>query len=401
MAAALNLAERGIPCTIVEKSPTIGGMALDLGGKGARECVGCDVCLSTDRVSDIVQSELVRVFTKTEVTRLSGGPGAFRVSLRTNPGHVREDACVACGACHDACPVEGGAIGPIRPDGAPKTYSVDASRCLALNGVECTRCRDACPTDAIDFNLRQVTRKLVFGAIIVAAGFEPFDASRDKRLGYGVCPDVITAVEAERCIRSSGRLEVPSTGKVPGSVAVIQCVGSRNDILGASYCSKVCCKYALKLSRLVKTQQPSTSISFFFMDWRPQDFVRNELEDWRSEQSGVSIVRSRPAEIMSSDTGRPVVRFSDPAGDCVRDEEFDLVVLSVGMRPPNDAAGLASLLHIDLTDQGFLMDRSGAAESPQGVFVAGSCSGPMDIEESAMDGAAAAAKVSAFLGGLR
>jgi len=179
-------------------------------------------------------------------------------------------------------------------------------------------------------------------------------------------------------------------------VAIIQCVGSRDERMGAPYCSKVCCKYALKIGQLVKLHDPDASVSFYFMDWRPYDLVDNELLEWGKKTAGVSIIRSRPAEILASESGKPLLRFVRTAEESVEEEEFDLVMLSIGMLPPVDARRVADILGTGTTDLGFL-----STEGAPGILAAGCCTGPKDIEESFMDGVAAAGKAASIIGGAK
>ena len=394
IAAALNLAERGIFSTIVEKKPGIGGRASELCCKGVAECVRCDVCLSIDKIDDLVQSDFIRVLTSTEVVRVSGKPGAFRVTLKRNAQHVREEACVGCGACAEVCPVKGSAIRPCSESGAPRTFHIDEEKCIRLRNGECGKCADVCPTAAIDFSPRASKKQLAVGAIIVANGYEPFDAAKEPRYGYGLCRDVVSSVEVERSISRTGKILVPSSGKTPKRIAIVQCVGSRDDRFGASYCSKVCCKYALKIGQLLKRQDPDAEISFFFMDWRPYDLVNDELTGWATREKNIILIRSRPAEVLDCGSGKPVLRFASTDDEKVIETDFDLVMLSVGILPPRDASDLARSLGLSLSEQGFLEERV------PGVFPAGCCTGPKDIEESVEDGIAAAGKATSFLEGL-
>lgn len=397
---ALNLAERKMFTTLVERSPRIGGRANELCCKGRVECVRCDVCLSTDKLYELAQSEYVRVFTSTQVRRVSGKPGDYRVSLERKPQYVRERACVACGECLEACPV--GAIGPSGSQGVPLTYMIDETKCLRWKGEECTRCADVCPTEAIDYRAKGSRKQLSVGAIVVANGFEPFDADLEPRYGYGEVSDVMTSLEVESRIGLEGRL-LTSRGETPGRVAMIQCVGSRDERVGARYCSKVCCKYALKLAEYLTVMNPDVKISFFFMDWRPLDMVDQDLYSWADRSENTCVVRNRPAQVMASAEGRPLLRFVPPDDNEVLEEEFDLVILSIGLMPALDSGEMATLLGIATDEHGFLY---GDPSSPTttgvpGIFVAGCASGPKDIEESAMDGEVAASRVAAFMEGLR
>ncbi len=398
IAAALNLAQRGVFSTIIEAAPSIGGQASELCCKGDIECVRCDVCLTNDRLYDLVQSDYISVFTDTRITNFSGEPGNYRVGLQTAPRYVDERACVACGLCTEVCPAEGSAIKPFQGQSVPLTYRIDESKCINFTGEECNECSEVCPTDAVDFSPSNKKTSLEAGAVIVAIGFEPFDALQDPRLGYGEIEDVLTSLEAEKDIRESGGLTVPSTGEIPERVAVIQCVGSRDEKRGVEYCSKVCCKYSHKIAEYLIERDPGTDVDFFFMDWRPYDPVDENIYAWSEEEERVGLIRSRPAEISSSRSGRPLLRFVT-SDESIAEEEYDLVILSIGILPPADAGHIADLLGLETTSYGFLssLPDSPTSTGTAGLFVAGCASGPKDIEESTKEGEVAAERAAAFM----
>jgi len=401
ISAALHLAERGVFVNIVEKAPCLGGKAAELCCKGKDECVRCDVCLSMDKLYDVAKNRSIRVFSNTEVRKVTGKPGDFRVTLERKPRFVDERACTACGLCTQACPVEGGAIRP-QEAGFPRTYRILEELCIRWNGEDCWRCVEACPNQAIDFSPRSSIKRLNVGAIVLATGFEPFDASRDVRLGCGELADVISSSEAERIVNRTGRLLVPSTGKEPRRVAFVMCVGSRDETRGVDYCSKVCCKYSYGLARLLRALHPELDISFFFMDWRPYDLKGDDLFAWSLRDDHLKLVRGRPAEIIPSEEGKPAVRFVDVQGRSLEEEVFDLVLLAVGIVPSPDLPLMADMLGVQLSERGFVHsseDRPTVTSRP-GVFAAGCCRGPVDIQESVMDGVTAAGEAMAFLGGL-
>jgi heterodisulfide reductase subunit A len=331
LCAARSLAERRVPSVIVERSGALGGRAQGFGCKGRDDCVRCDVCLSGDKLDEVKAVELVERVNGSVVSRLTGAPGDFTVTIR----NVASDR----------------------------------------------------------------KRRLKAGAVIVAIGFEPFSAAKEPRLGHGTIPDVITAEEAEWQLNRSGAVAVPSTGQRPKSVAFIQCVGSRDARLGADYCSRVCCKYSIKMGQMLKCLDPDLTISYLFMDWRPYQ-TAEEAYAWSKANAGVEMLRSRPAEVVLGDSGRPAVRFTLPGDAVVEEREFDLVVLSVGIQPPTDVKETAQVLGIDIDDMGFLATGGGPCLTKRpGVLVAGCCSGPKDIAESAQDGIAAASLALEILGG--
>ena len=240
------------------------------------------------------------------------------------------------------------------------------------------------------------------GAIICATGGEPFDARQDRRLGYGEVEDVITSVDLELQLSRAGKASVPSTGQAPKKVAFVLCVGSRDERLDAGYCSKACCKYSFKLGQALRSIDPGCEITFLFMDWRLYD-PRENVRAWASGESGVRLVRSRPAEVVIAEGAGPEVRFAPEGDRGIDSEAFDLVVLSVGIMPSKYAQELSRMLQVEADAHGFMRSREGdpCSSTREGIFLAGTCSGPKEIVECAKDGAAAASRAVAFLGGLR
>lgn len=219
-------------------------------------------------------------------------------------------------------------------------------------------------------------------AVIVAAGAAPFNAQRKTRFGYGRVPGVITGLELERMLARGERPEAKS-------VAFIQCVGSRDQSIGALYCSRVCCGYALRMARLLKSQAPDTALTFYHMD--VQDYGRaweGELAELRRD---IDFVRVMPGEVRAGAQG-PEVVHSLPEGG-TQTHGFDLVVLSVGMSPPLSAGPLAEMFGLARSDDGFLQ----GAEAAPGVFVAGAARGPRSIAESMEHAAFAASQAHAWL----
>jgi len=400
IAAALNLAERGVFVNIADSAPYIGGRAVELCCKGITRCVRCDVCLSRDKLYELARNPNIRIFSGTEVQKVTGKPGDFRVTLRRRGRYVDERACTACGLCTEACPVEGGAIIPAG-EGIPRTYSVVEEKCIHLKGGECQKCLDVCPNGAISFSPQSTSKRLNVGAIIVAVGYEPYNPVLDPRLGYGEISDVLTSLELENILKRHGKVRVPSTGKEPGRIAFIQCVGSRDEKRGVNYCSKVCCKYTYGLIALLRSQYPDLEISLFFMDWRPYAPERDDIYLLSETDENTHLIRSRPAEIVRSSEGKPAVRFVDSNDNSPKEEPFDMVILSIGIAPSRELISLSQTLKIQLDEFGFIQsDGRPTVTTRPGVFACGCCRGPADIEESFMDGLIAAGEAVTFLEGL-
>ena len=226
-------------------------------------------------------------------------------------------------------------------------------------------------------------------AVIIAIGSPTFDAAIDARYRSTDCADGLTSRDLETMMISND-IHMPSTGKAPSSLAVIQCVGSRDAKHGAPYCSKVCCKYSLKLVKRIRKELPGIEVTFFYRDWRPSDRGYDKLAEYGRED-GVHVVRSRPAEVIAD--SRPLVRYAT-VEDEVREDPFDIVVLAVGLQPPPNSQKFAASLGLQCNQYGFFIKKG------EGAYAAGCCTGPKDIRESVEEGIAAAGKAAAFLEGL-
>jgi heterodisulfide reductase subunit A len=389
ISSALALARRGVRCTVVEKDVRPGGLPKDLICKGRRACVDCGVCAVHDRSRAARTEAGIKILTSSRIEVLERNGDVYRATVATQPELVDVDRCDACGLCVQAC--GRGAISLASDHLSGHRAVIDGELCQRHEG--CHLCASACPKDAIDLELDEGSELLEAEAIIVAIGAEAFDPASDPRLGHGVIKGVVTAREVELGLRRG----IWSCSKVPAKVAFIQCVGSRTAKAGTQLCSKACCKYAFKLATLIRELSPTAEQTFFFMDWRPCD-AADDLLDWAGRQPKVRAVRSRPAEVAQGENG-PLLRFAREGDLEVTEEQFDLVILSVGMVPPRDAAATASMLGAKLNPQGFFFaeGRPVAGMEQRGVFFAGGCAGPKEIEETLIEAEVAAAKAAAYL----
>ncbi len=357
----------------------------------------------------------IEIFTYTEIEKVEGEPGDFTITLKKKPRYIIEDKCTGCNICVEYCPVlvpdpynqelsKNKAIHIYFSLAVPLITYIDEN-CLYLKEKKCRLCEGVCENHAIDFTQKEERIEVNVGAIVLSPGFEIFDPSLRNDYGYGKYKNVITSLDFERLLSSTGPFEGeirrPSDGKHPKKIAWIQCVGSRqvNPPGGKSYCSAVCCTYTQKQVILTKEHDEDVEITVFHNDIRSygKDFER--YFDRASSLDGVRFIRSYVSigrEI--SETGNVTIRYSTP-DEGVKEEEFDLVVLSVGMTPPKDAKDIANKFGLELNDHGFckIKKENPIESSKQGIFISGAFQGPIDIPESVYSASGASSLCGEYL----
>jgi len=411
--AALDLADTGFKVYLVEKSPAIGGKMSRLDKTFPTN--DCSMCIESPKFIECSRHPNIDILTLTEVDRVEGESGNFKVTLIKKPRYVLEDKCRGCTLCAEYCPVN-------VPDkynqnlsftksahiyfhqAVPLVTYIDPESCLFLQDKKCNICLGVCKDNAIDFSQREKKVEVGVGAIILSPGYEVFDPQVRGDYSYGKMANVITSLDFERILCSTGPYEGemirPSDGKHPEKIAWIQCVGSRQVIPGGnSYCSAVCCTYTQKQVILAKDHDTEIEATIFHNDIRSfgKDFERfyqrtENLPGVRFIRSYISIGKELP------ESKNVTIKYSTN-DDGVKEEEFDLVVLSVGLNPPDDVEDLADKFGIELNSHGFCKTNpvNPIETSRPGIFVSGAFQGPMDIPESVIAASGAEALCNQLL----
>ena len=280
-----------------------------------------------------------------------------------------------------------------------------AGRCLDCGGcAECGQCVIACPADAINHGMRDEKQKLEVGSVVISTGFELFDASRKIQYGYGHLPNVITAMQMDRLLsptRPYNTVLRPSDGKIPDNIAYILCTGSRDCKMDNELCSRVCCMYSIKQAQLIMGAVPLADVSIYFIDVRA--FGKGFEEFYQqARQMGIYFIKGKVAKVEQGDNGNLMLHYENIEGDGKAEKkEHDLVVLSVGMLPNQEALSLLSSSELEADDHHYVKevdeDHSPARTSIEGVFVAGSSSAVMDIPDTILHSGAAAALAAAHV----
>jgi len=406
--AALDLAEGGFKVYLVERSPSIGGVMAQLDKTFPTN--DCAMCILAPKLVDAGRHPNIELRILSEVTAFKGAPGDYELEVTRKTLSVDPERCTGCGDCSAVCPIEGSnpfdenlgvrkAIYVPFPQAVPLVYTVDRSMCIG-----CGECAKFCRADAIAFEAAEtVSDKIHVGAVILAPGFEEFDPSNLSAYGYGKHPNVVTSIEFERLMSASGptggHIVRPSDGRVPRTVAFLHCIGSRDLSLGISYCSSVCCMYSLKEAIIAQEHTPGLKTHLFAMDFRA---VGKGFEEYRiraEEELGVKITRNNRIGSIQEDpaTKDLFIRYID--GDHITEERFDMVVLGVGLRPPQNAEYFSRIFGIELDAHGFAKTsyfRPLETNVP-GVFVAGAFSAPKDIPDTVTEASGAAAKAAAVV----
>ncbi len=355
------------------------------------------------------------------------------------PFHLQTDACIACGACASVCPTGHITLDKIRGDitaeknpqlipsqyerglkgrkpvyipyaqAVPNTPAIDRTTCVHFKTGGCKVCTEFCGVNAIDHTQKDEIVELNVGAVILSPGYEPFDPSKFENYNYANHPNVLSAIEFERILAASGptsgHLVRLSDHKEPKKIAWFQCVGSRDlNRCDNSYCSSVCCMYAIKEAVIAKEHAPNPlDCAIFFMDMRThgKDFER--AYNQAKEKHGVRFIRSRVHTVDPvPETGDLAVRYVLENGD-LQVETFDMIVLSVGMQTPPELVKLAKRIGVELTPGNFAKTNTFApvATSRPGIFVCGAFQGPRDIPQGVVDASAAASASSEILSAAR
>ena len=360
---------------------------------------------------DAARHPKVDVRTYTEVERVDGFVGNFKVLLREKSRYVYADRCNGCGECVPVCPIEvpnyfemnlapRKAIDVPMSQSVPLVYNIDLDAC-----IHCYKCVEACgKLEAIDFSLED---KLVWediGAIIAATGYSHFDPSVMPEYGYGRYPNVITAMEMERLNNAAGptagNLIRPGDGANPKRLAMINCVGSRDKRFNP-WCSNFCCMYAIKNAVLLKQAYPDMDITIYYMDIRTPSKGYEEFYN-RAREMDIRFIQGRPNRITEDpETGNLFVHSEDRDLGRVAEHEYDMVMLNQAAVPQPDVDTVSSVLNISQSPGGWFMEyhpKLRPIDSPtDGVSLAGACQGVKDIPASVAQGSAAAARAGRVL----
>lgn len=361
-------------------------------------------------MTDVGRHPRIKLYTLSEVMDVKGYVGNFDVKILKKARYVDEKECTACGDCTKVCPVvrpdefnlglsSRKAIYSPFPQAVPSAYVINVNECLGQNPAVCSKCMDACEKGCINFHMSDEEIVENVGTIIVATGMEPYDPTEMDEYGYTRFENVLTSLEFERLVNAGGptRGEVirPNDHKRPRSIGFVQCVGSRSARKGKSYCSNVCCMNTVKSSLVLKEHYPDMEVKVFYIDIRAFGKGFEDLYK-RSRRLGVQYLRGLPGTVEELPNGSVRVVVENGATGALEFHDLDMLVLAIGVEPPQSTQRLQEMLGLQLTSDGFFLEAHPKLQpvdaATRGVFYAGCAEGPKDIKESVTQASAAAVR---------
>lgn len=415
--AALEIADAGHPVYLLEREPSIGGHMAQF--DKTFPTLDCSACILTPKMSDVGAHPNITLLSYSEAEEVSGSVGNFNVRIRKKAKYVNEDLCTGCGICIEKCPkkvlddvFEVGmgyrkSIYRPFPQAVPNIPVIDTETCTYFERGKCKACQIFCPTEAIDFEQEDTYLDVDVGNIILATGYDLFDCAAMPQYGHGRLANVFTSLEFERMCNAAG----PTDGKIvlrdgvtePKSVAIVHCVGSRDENHN-KYCSAVCCMTALKFGHLV-IEKTDAEVYSCYIDMRTNQKGYEEFYE-RLLEEGMHFIRGKVAEVTDAaripeEEEKLIVQVEDTLLGKQRRIPVDMVVLMAGLEPRADARDVGLQFGIACSMEGWFTERhpklDPVATMTDGIFIAGTAQGPKDIPATVAQGAAAAARVQGMI----
>lgn len=406
--AALNLANMGHTVLIVEKDYSIGGKMVHL--SKVFPTLDCSACITTPKMSETARHPNITVLTSTEVNHIVKEEKHFDIEILRKPRYVVEADCTGCQLCEEACPVvvkDQYQYDLVGRKAAYIPFSIASPRIAAIDIENCTlcgACERACPANCIDFTQKDTIERIETKSVLLATGFNLFNARLKAHYGFGKYANVLHSMQLERQLvptRPYNTVLRPKDGKMPDNIAYVLCAGSRDHTVDNKICSQVCCMYSIKQAQLLMGALPMADVSIYYMDIRAYGKGYEEFYQ-QTKGMGVEFIKGKIARIEEKDNGDLILHYEDiDNGGKPTTAEHDMVVLAVGILPNNGIPALFPKDTLELDEFNYVKQVDKLVNPGQtsvgGVFVAGTASGPMDIPDSIVSASDASAETASYL----
>jgi heterodisulfide reductase subunit A len=360
---------------------------------------------------DVGRHPNIELLDYSEVEEVKGYVGNFDIKVRRKPRYVNAEICTGCGVCVEKCPFKkipseydmGLGNRPVVyfqfSQAIPRVPVIDKENCAYFLRGKCKACELFCESGAIDFDMEEEFVDFQVGSIVVATGYQMWDAAKIPDYGYGTSPNIITGMEFERLTNAGGPTAgeiFTAEGKTPKRVAIIHCVGSRDE-RAHSYCSRFCCMYSLKQAHQIK-EKTGAEVYSIYMDMRT--FGKDYEEFYRrNREEGIQFIQGRPSQVtVDPESGKLFIDVEDiQLGQVLELDDLDMVVLATAIEPPENSDDIASVFGIGRTPDGWFAEAHPKLRPVEtataGVFLAGCSQGPRDVPDSVAHAGAAASQV--------
>ncbi|MFX1406420.1 MAG: FAD-dependent oxidoreductase [Promethearchaeota archaeon] len=406
--AALDLADSGYKVYLIESSTSIGGVMAQLDKTFPTN--DCAMCIVSPKLVETGRHQNIDLSINCKIEEVSGEAGNFTVKILKRSLFINPDKCTGCGVCGRECPVEAidifneglakySATSVKYPQAVPLVYAINKEYCIG-----CGICQGVCKAKAVEYDRTDEEVEIKVGAIVLAPGFDEYIPPEANLYGYGKYKNVVTSIEFERILSASGpytgKVLRPSDGDIPEKVAFLQCIGSRDYTgNGKPYCSSVCCMYTAKEAVIAHEHMHQIKPTIFSMDVRAygKDFDKYIIR--AQEEYGVQYIRSRISSITEVPETKDLrISYENEEGKVV-EEDYHMVVLAVGLSPPNDTKYLAEKFGIELNDHNFAKTDlfNPVQTTVPGIFACGAFTSPKDIPDTVTQASAAAGCVNQLL----
>jgi heterodisulfide reductase subunit A len=408
MEASLDLADMGYSVLLIEKEPTIGGKMFLL--SKVFPTLDCASCISTPKMAAVAHHPNITLWTYSEVLKIRRDrERGYALRVMKKPRFVDESACTGCYTCEEVCPIDvpkeldfslrarRAAYIPF-DTAVPKIAVIDIDNCIF-----CGKCERECPVNAINFLQKPKIYSVKAKSIIIATGYNLFQAEKKEQYGFGIIPNVVTSIQMERLLsptRPFNHVLRPMDGKEPASIGYVLCTGSRDRTVGNPICSQVCCMYSMKQAQLILGALPLADVTVYYMDIRAYGKGFEEFYN-QAQAMGVRFIHGRVAKVEKGEGGSVKVKYENiDEGGKLETAEHDLLVLSVGLLPNCEITKVFDGVSLSLDEFGWLLSPDPAnpvKTNLEGVFAAGCSTGPKDIPDTVVQAASAAAECAAYL----